>query len=381
MPTPVHASDPYGLALAFQRRFGAKPRVFRAPGRINLIGEHTDYNDGFVLPAAIDRQCLVAVAANGQGRLRVDARTLDAEAEIDGAQFIRCGDWRDYVAGVYFALRAGGLPVIACDLMIASDVPMGAGVSSSAALEVALVQALLAASGLAAAPGAIAAHALAAERDFVGVPCGPMDQFISVHGRSGHALLLDCRSMAARAVPIPDAAAFLVVDSGVKHALTDGGYAQRRADCTAAAELLGLRALRDADAALLDQAHLPERLLRRARHVVHENARCQAGKARLEAGDLAGFGVLMNQSHASLADDFAVTCPETDDLARICAMTPGVFGARQMGGGFGGAVLALVAAQEAQRALAAIRARYQAPSGAPPEGFICTIADGAGEIS
>lgn len=379
-PLPSLAAAPDRLRAAFVRQFGNEPRLFRAPGRINLIGEHTDYSDGFVLPAAIDRQCLVAAAANGLPILRVHACDFGAVAEIECAQFTAQGDWRDYVSGVFFALRAAGLPVIGCDLMIASQVPMGAGVSSSAALEVALVLALLAASKLEAAPDAIAAIAREAERGFVGVPCGPMDQFISVHGRAGHALLLDCRAMAARAVPIPAHAAFLVVDSGVKHALTDGGYAQRRADCEEAATLLGICALRDADEAMLMRAHLPERLVRRARHVVRENARCQAGAAALEAGDLPGFGALMGQSHQSLAEDFAVTCPQTDALAHICAQTPGVFGARQMGGGFGGAVLALVAAQAAQEAMAHICAQYRQPDGAAPEAFVCALADGAGPI-
>lgn len=381
MPLPVSRTDAHALRAAFVARFGAQPLLFRAPGRINLIGEHTDYSDGFVLPAAIDRQCLVAGAANGRAKLRVFARDLDAEAEIDCGHFFRQGDWRDYVGGVYFTLRAAGLPILSCDLMIASDVPMGAGVSSSAALEVALVRALLAVSGLDAPPRAIAAFAREAERAFVGVPCGPMDQFISVHGRAGHALLLDCRAMQARALPIPARAAFLVVDSGVKHALSDGGYAERRADCEEAAKRLGIPALRDADEAMLMRANLPERLLHRARHVVRENARCQAGAAALEAGDLASFGVLMRQSHQSLAEDFAVTCPETDALAALCWQTPGVLGARQMGGGFGGAVLALVEAQAAQAALAHIGARYLPPNGAAPDSFICTLADGAGPVS
>lgn len=376
----AHSPSPVRLRAAFHARFDGQARLFVAPGRINLIGEHTDYSEGFVLPAAIDRHCLVAMAANGGSKLRVHAANFDADAEIDCAHFVRHGDWRDYVGGVFFALRAAGLPVSGCDLAIASDVPIGAGVSSSAALEVALVHALLAGAGLEAEANAIAALAREAERAFVGVPCGPMDQFISAQGKAGHALLLDCRSMAARLAPIPANAAFLVVDSGVRHSLTDGGYAQRREECEAAAQLLGLAALRDADGAMLARGALPEILHRRARHVVRENARCLAGAAALEAGDLAGFGALMGQSHASLAQDFAVTCAQTDELARICADAPGVFGARQMGGGFGGAVLALVERGKAQGALDYILAHYRLPDGAPAQAFMCTIADGAGEI-
>ncbi len=382
MVTPQSAFplDPLGLGAGFAQYFSGRPLVFRAPGRINLIGEHTDYCDGFVLPAAINRHCLVAVAGNDQAVLRVRALNLETQAEISCTQFVRSGDWRDYVAGVFFALQGAGFPVVGCDLLIASDVPMGAGVSSSAALEVALVQAFLAAAGAATSQSAIASLAREAERAFVGVPCGPMDQFISVHGQAGHALLLDCRNMEARAAAIPAEAAFLVVDSGVKHKLTDGGYAQRRADCEEAARRLGLAALRDADEAMLARAQLPPPLDKRARHVVRENARCLAGVAALEAGDLAGFGALMRQSHESLAHDFAVTCAETDSLAQICAQTPGVFGARQMGGGFGGAVLALVDALAAEAALAQICARYQPPGGADTQGFVCAIADGAGAV-
>lgn len=376
----AHSTNLERLRAAFHARFGGRPRLFAAPGRINLIGEHTDYSDGFVLPAAIDRRCLVAMTANGGAKLRVHAVNYDADAEIDCTHFVRQGDWRDYVSGVFFALHAAGLPVVGCDLAIASDVPIGAGVSSSAALEVALVHALLAGAGLEAEAGAIAALAREAERAFVGVPCGPMDQFISAQGKAGHALLLDCRSMAASLAPIPAQAAFLVVDSGVRHALTDGGYARRRSECEAAAQLLGLSALRDADEGMLARANLPEPLHSRARHVVRENARCLAGAGALCAGDLAAFGALMSQSHASLAQDFAVTCAQTDELARICMQAQGVLGARQMGGGFGGAVLALVERGSAQAARDQILAHYLLPDGAPAQAFVCTIADGAGEI-
>lgn len=377
----AYSPSPARLRAAFHARFASQPRVFAAPGRINLIGEHTDYSDGFVLPAAIDRHCLVAMAANGGAHLRVHAANFDADAEIDCAQYVRHGDWRDYVGGVFFALRAAGLPVSGCDLAIASDVPIGAGVSSSAALEVALVHALLAGAGLQMEASAIAALAREAERAFVGMPCGPMDQFISAQGKAGHALLLDCRSMAARFAPIPAEAAFLVVDSGVRHALTDGGYAQRREECETAAKLLGIPALRDADEDMLARHALPEPLRSRARHVVRENARCLAAAQALEAGNLPALGVLMGQSHESLARDFAVTCAQTDELARVCTLAPGVLGARQMGGGFGGAVLALVERDKAHSASDHIWAHYHLPDGAAAQAFVCAIGDGAGEIA
>lgn len=377
----TNGCDRAALRDEFRARLGTAPRLFQAPARINIIGEHTDYSKGFVLPAAIDRFCTIAIAPNTRGTLRVSSRALGAEQEISTALFARKGDWSDYVAGVFFALRDAGIAAPACDVTIASDVPMGAGVSSSAALEVAAAHAFAAMAGEVLSADAASRIARAAEQDFVGMPCGPMDQYIAAHGRDGIALLLDCRSMVAREAPIPDGASFLVIDSGVRHKLVDGGYKARRADCEEAAKRLGVAALRDADLERIAGADLPPRLAKRARHVATENARCEDAARALIQGDLTRVGQLMAQSHASLRDDFEVTCAETDALAALANREPGVFGARQMGGGFGGAVLALVESRRVTAVRDALVESYGAERGKRTEAFICRVAGGAGEIS
>ena len=253
--------------------------------------------------------------------------------------------------------------------------------SSSAALEVSTMLAMLACAGVTAGPVDIALWAQSAEAKYVGVPCGVMDQFISANGVAGHALVLDCRSLTYERAPIPPNVAFLLVDSTVRHRLADGGYAARRADCETAAELLGLRVLRDASHAMLDRNILSERQMRRVRHVVSENERVVLTALALAAGDLSKVGRLMNASHASLRDDFDVTCKETDILADIASQTNGVYGARQMGGGFGGAVLACVDAGAVETASRTITDTYRELTGIAASSLVCRIADGAREIT
>ena len=368
------------VVQAFTSRFGGRPRVFAAPGRINIIGEHTDYSEGLVMPAAIDRCCVVAMARNGSDTIRALALGRHEEAEI-APRFVRSGSWADYVSGVRQSLRDAGIEVPGCDLVIHGNVPEGAGVSSSAALEVSTMLAMLACAGDTASPVEIALWAQAAETRYVGVPCGVMDQFISANGVAGHALVLDCRSLTYERAPIPPNVAFLLIDSTVRHRLVDGGYAARRADCESAAELLGLRVLRDASHAMLDTSVLSERQMRRARHVVSENERVVLTALALAAGDLSKVGRLMNESHASLHDDFDVTCKETDILADIASQTNGVYGARQMGGGFGGAVLACVDAGAVETASRTITDTYRELTGIAASSLVCRIADGAREIT
>jgi galactokinase len=368
------------VVQAFTSRFGGRPRVFAAPGRINIIGEHTDYSEGLVMPAAIDRCCVVAMARNGSDTIRALALGRHEEAEIT-PRFVRSGSWVDYVSGVRQSLRDAGVEVPGCDLVIQGNVPEGAGVSSSAALEVSTMLAMLACAGDTASPVEIALWAQAAETRYVGVPCGVMDQFISANGVAGHALVLDCRSLTYERAPIPPNVAFLLIDSTVRHRLVDGGYAARRADCETAAQILGLRVLRDASYAMLDNSNLSERQMRRARHVVSENERVVLTALALAAGDLSKVGRLMNASHASLRDDFDVTCKETDILADIASQTNGVYGARQMGGGFGGAVLACVDAGAVETASRTITDTYRELTGIAASSLVCRIADGAREIT
>jgi len=331
------------------------------------------------MPAAIDRLCVTAMAPNGLDRLRVLSLNRGEETDLP-AHFERRGDWTDYVAGVRAALADAGFRIPGCDLVVSSDGPDGAGVSSSAALEVSVMYALLAAAQAEASPSDIACWAQRAEATYVGMPCGVMDQFVAANGVAGCALVLDCRSLSFEAVALPTDAAFLVIDSQIRHQLVDGGYAARRADCETAARLLGLNVLRDAHKEMLHQFALPERIFRRARHVILENQRVGEAASALASGDSVSVGRLMNASHASLRDDFNVTCAETDALAAIAASTPGVLGARQMGGGFGGAVLALVRRDSTEAPNRSITAAYAEATGISTKAFVCTLSGGAREI-
>ncbi len=373
-PTPVRER--------FRDRFGGTPRLFQAPGRINIIGEHTDYSGGLVMPAAIDRRCLVAAAPNGSRRLNVVAGAFAGQAEAALDALAPTRSWMDYVAGVAAVLIADGVDVPGADLWIESDVPIGAGVSSSAAIEVATAHALLALAGRVADGVQVARWAQRAENDFVGMPCGIMDQFTSANGVAGGAMLLDCATLTAEPVRLPDTASFLLVDSMVRHSHVEGEYRARREDCETAARLLGVAMLGEVAEADLAGAlsRLPPRPAKRCRHVVSENARVRRAGEALGRGDLAALGQLMNRSHASLRDDMQVSTPEVDRMAAIAQTTTGVFGARMMGGGFGGCVIALVDAAKGEAASEAIRGAYAAVIGKAPDAFVCRAVAGAGEI-
>ena len=372
----MNQSQPSLLALTrFKDAFGGTPRLFRAPGRINIIGEHVDYAGGKVMPAAIDYACYVAAAPNQDDALQVI--TDLGTARIDLNQFERQGDWRDYVAGMAFALRDAGHEVSGHNLAIASDVPMGAGVSSSAALEVAVGLALT--GGQVAGPP-LARIAQAAENQYVGMACGIMDQYASACAVAGHALMLDCTSLEAKHVALPETVCFLVIDSGVKHRHTTGGYASRRTDCETAAQLLGVTLLSEVrdEAALAGLSGNP---LKRARHVVSEIARTNAAQRALEAQDLTALGRLLNQSHKSLAIDMEVSTPEVDRLTALAQATHGIYGARMMGGGFGGSIIALADPAVALEAKETIVTTYAGFLGRRPDAFVVRAAAGAGEVT
>jgi len=376
-------NSPAKAVATFRARFGAAPRLFQAPGRINIIGEHTDYCGGLAMPAAIDRWCRIAAAANRTRRLTVVAEGFDEPAELDLDSLTPLGAWSDYVAGVAKVLMDAGIDVPGADLMIESTVPIGAGVSSSAAVEVATAHALLALAGRSADGLSIARWGQKAENDFVGMPCGIMDQYASANGIEGSALVLDCARLTSTPAPLPANASFLLVDSGVRHAHVDGAYRDRRADCETAAKILGVDLLAEAPEAELAKAltRLPPGPAKRCRHVVTETARVRRAADALARGDLAALGALMNQSHASLRDDMEVSVPEVDQLAQIARETPGVFGARMMGGGFGGCIIALADRDEAAEAQAAIGERYGAVLGKAPAAFVCRAVSGAGEVT
>lgn len=359
----------------FAEMVGAAPDLaVRAPGRVNLIGEHTDYNDGFVLPAAIGLQSIVTVRRRPDRIVRLIAADFgDAVSEFDLAKPIaRDADqpWSDYIRGVASILQAEGVDLGGLDMLIAGDIPQGSGLSSSASLSVASGMAL---GGLFAPcrfdATQIALIAQRAECDFVGMRCGNMDQLASAQGAAEHALLIDCRSLDVRPVALPAQTAILIVHSGISRGLVDGHYNERRAQCEAVARELGAAALRDVTREQLETAQpdLDPVAYRRARHVVTENARTLAAADAMATGDLVALGKLMAASHTSMRDDFEITLPAIDGLvAELQNVIGPRGGARMTGGGFGGAVVALVAADAVETVVAHIEARFRTPEGQKP---------------
>ncbi|HEY0478434.1 MAG TPA: galactokinase [Kofleriaceae bacterium] len=312
-----------------------------APGRVNLIGEHTDYNAGFVLPTPIPQRTRVELEPRADHRVVVSSDQLgECRAyELGGER--RTGGWIDYVQGCTFAARTAGHRLAGADLRISSDVPVGSGLSSSAALEIAVLRALREANALAIDDVALALLGQRAENELVGAPVGAMDQLVASVGAPGAALFIDMRTLETRAVPLPDAD-LVVIASGIQHDHASGGYRIRRAECEAAAHQLGVRALRDLELADLPRiAQLPEPLGRRVRHVVTENARVLAAVDAIDRRDLGRLGELLRESHASLRDDYEVSIPPIDVLVELAIAHPEIWGARLTGGGFGGSIVAL----------------------------------------
>lgn len=376
---------------ACRERFGAPAVLATAPGRVNLVGGHTDYNGGLVLPAAIDRRTAVAARPNGGGRIRVRSATLGETATVDPGDD-PCSEWPDYVVGVARALEdwtsgtdadaTGGVRGV--DLAVASDVPPGAGLASSAALTVAVGAALAALEGIDVPDRRLAALCRRAETEFVGVPCGILDQFAAVFGRRGRALALDCRSRNYERVPLPVTDARIVaVDTNVEHDLAASAYGERRRTCRRGVALLDdlldreVDALRDARGAFDRVAgDLPPTVRARCRHVIRENERVREATDALRDGEFDRVGACMDASHRSLREDYEVSCAELDavvDLARDC---PGVHGARMTGGGFGGSVVALVAPGAVDRFAARVRREYPDRTGIEPDVYRCTAAGG-----
>ena len=334
-----------------------------APGRVNLIGEHTDYNDGLVLPTAIPQRTYVEVAPRTDDRVALASEGYPRAAYRLGAER-RTGDWADHIRGVTWALADSGMDVGGFDARIRSDVPPGAGLSSSAALEVALVRALRDVFALALDDVALALVAHRAECDFVGARVGTMDHLAASLAHDREALLIDTRSLAIERVPLPADCALVVIDSGIAHANVSGDYQTRRDECDAAARALGIAALRDAtDAQVVTLGQSDPTLARRARHVVTENERVRAFVRALRQGDLPGCGTLLDASHASLRDDFDVSLAEIDELVRLLRDEPSVYGARLVGGGFGGSVLAIARPADAAPTARRAAQRYTASTG------------------
>jgi len=369
------------IVAAFKTQFGGPPHwVVRAPGRVNLIGEHTDYNDGFVLPLAIDRAIWIALRPREDRRVVVHSVDFQQSGEfaIDQLSNQKAG-WLEYLKGVAWGLQEAGYRLSGWEGVLQGDVPVGAGLSSSAALEMATARAFHAVSSWDWQPTVMAKLGQRAENRWVGVNCGIMDQLISAAGQAGCALLIDCRSLETRAVPFPQGIAVVILDTATRRGLLDSAYNQRRAQCEAAARFFGVRALRDVDLALFHARAdgLDDSTRRRARHVISENQRTVEAVEAMRRGDAATLGLLMNQSHASLRDDYEVSSDVLNAMVEAAVAHPACYGARMTGAGFGGCAVAIIDAQAAEDFAAAVAARYQASTGHAPALYVCQATNGA----
>jgi galactokinase len=375
----------HDLSEKFAQLYGTEPQFVRAPGRVNLIGEHTDYNDGFVLPAAIQLQTTVGVAPRMDQRLVLFSENYSEQVELDLAELpaVPRRHWSDYVVGVARKLVEREIRLRGASVLIDGDVPEGAGLSSSASLEVAVCQAFLEVAHEKMEGREMARLCQRAENEFVGARCGIMDQFVSVHGRKDHALLLDCRSLEYRHQPIPEEVRLVICNTMVRHSLAGGEYNQRRRECEMAAEFFsgvvpGVKALRDVSIEDFEKhsAALPETIRKRSRHVITENTRAIEAADALARQDVARFGQLMRESHASLRDDFQVSCRELDMMVELAGQIDGVYGARMTGGGFGGCTINLVRSDSVDAFEAKVTEGYEKATGQRPEIYVCTAADG-----
>ncbi|MFS7194262.1 galactokinase [Rahnella inusitata] len=370
----------------FADKFGYPATItIKAPGRVNLIGEHTDYNDGFVLPCAIDYETVIACAQRNDRQIRVIAADYyNEEDSFSLDEPILHSDahpWANYVRGVVKHLMLRNKDFSGADMVISGNVPQGAGLSSSASLEVAVGQALKSLYDLPLDGVALALNGQEAENQFVGCNCGIMDQLISALGKENHSLLIDCRSLETRAVSMPKNAAVVIINSNVKRGLVDSEYNARREQCEVAARFFGVKALRDVDPALFFsiEDELDPVVSRRARHVITENDRTLAAADALASGDLKRMGELMAESHASMRDDFEITVPQIDKLVEIVKEVIGdKGGVRMTGGGFGGCIVALVPQDMVEKVRHAVEEQYQAHSGLKETFYVCTASQGAG---
>ncbi len=366
--------------------FGVSPRIFSAPGRVNLIGEHTDYNDGFVMPCAIGMSTRVAISPREDHKLVLRSQEFpdQLEFDLDNLPQHGVGAWSDYVLGVAVMLEQIGHPSPGANLLVRGEVPMGAGLSSSAAIEVASALAFLNLNGAKLPLPAIAKLCQRAENVFIGARVGIMDQFVSCLGKAEHALMLDCRSLEFKLIPIPSNVRLVICNTMVKHEHAGGEYNQRREECEAGVKILtkwypGIRALRDISLQQLNEhsEDLPDTIYRRCLHVVQENQRVLDAARLLVNGDLQGVGELMRESHRSLRDLYEVSCRELNVMVDVAEGLPGYYGGRMTGGGFGGSTVNLVNATDAAAFAEQVAGRYQRETGTEPVVYVCSAADGA----
>ncbi len=379
--------NPEVLRSQHRARFSADPAMFVAPGRVNLIGEHTDYAEGFVMPAAIDFATLAAISPRSDGLIALYSENYSEERHFDvlGVPTMKASKhWTDYPLGVVSILAGEGHTISGFSMSLWGDVPLGSGLSSSAAVEVATALALLSLIQASYPGPQLARLCQRAENEFVGSSCGIMDQFISANGRKDHAMLLDCRDLSFKLAPIPPHVALVIANTMVKHSVTGGDYTTRRAEVEAACAIIashrpGVKFLRDATVDDLEQwgSEMSSESLKRARHVITENLRTVAFAAALEKGDLNEVGRLMAEAHTSYSQDFEGSCVEADAMVELAQDLPGLIGARLTGGGFGGCTINLVEQSEATAFAQALGTLYAGQFGIVPQIHICHASDGA----
>ena len=381
---------PLQILNAFKARFGTAASICRAPGRVNLIGEHTDYNDGFVLPAAIEFYCWAAVAPRRDGKLVIHSDNFNEtiEASLDSLSPLASKHWANYPLGVAWALRRARKPISGANVYVAGEVPLGAGLSSSAAVEVSVALALLNESGRSVDRAELAQLCQKAENEFVGARVGIMDQFVSCYGRASHALLLDCRSLKHEFVKLPANLQLVICNTMVRHELASSEYNARRAECEEGVRILRIvlpeiRALRDVTLPQLEdhRQNLSTKVFARCRHVITENARVKSAVEAFRKGNTVTLGPLLRDSHRSLRDDYEVSCRELDLMVEIAMAQPGTIGARMTGGGFGGCTINLVETAAVSDFRRNVAAAYSSKTGLTPEIYVSPASEGAQHIA
>jgi galactokinase len=372
------------VVTEFEKRYNQPPTwVVRAPGRVNLIGEHTDYNDGFVLPMAINRAMWIALRGRPDGRVIVNSLGFPHPADFSLETVSHGRSWDEYVRGMAWSLQEAGFSLDGFEGILGSDVPVGAGLSSSAALEMAVARAFSVVSGWAFEAGVIARAGQRAENQWVGAQTGIMDQMISASGQAGHALLLDCRDLSTRQIPLPEGCVVVIMDTATRHSHSSSGYNERRAQCETAARFFGVSHLRDVSLAQFNarSAELEEFPRRRARHVITENERVLRAAEAMSQGEAAEMGRLMDASHISMRDDFEITNQQLNVMVGLAQVQPGCYGARMTGGGFGGCAVALVEREAAPEFAEKVAKMYQAETNLKPSVYICQASNGAEVVS
>ena len=388
---PSRSAQSSNVRRRFAEIFDEEPvAVVRAPGRVNLIGEHTDYNDGYVLPVAIDRSVLVAAAPRDDRQVVIYALDFGESVtfSLDDIEYDQVNTWSNYQRGVAYFLEERGTRLPGLNAVVVGDIPVGSGLSSSAAVEVSMAYTWQVLAGFKMSRVELALLCQRAENEFVGMNCGIMDQFISALGQRNHALLIDCRSLHYQPAPLPTGAAIIVADTMKRRGLVDSEYNTRRRECEEGVRILQrylpqVQALRDVstDQFVEHEGQLPENVRKRCRHIIYENERVLTGIAALQAGDLAAFGQLMDESHASLRDDYEVSCVELDIMAEAAWKVKGVYGSRMTGAGFGGCTVSLVVEEAVEDFRNQVAAAYERATGIAPQIYVCRAEDGVAMVS